>query len=314
LSLPPTPRFLPFQNDTDNSLSDTDIPTLLHTYRKLTFCYCLAYCRTVEAVHTLTFDFEIPTSPVTVSTSTNYSHVSTLHQEDKAPILLYTRPSKEIASPSHETPTHCRIMQALVVVASVFTIIISILSVQIPRHIQQQQHRSNTPTSSQHKNDERRPMTDGTDSSSDNTISTPEPRKPWDPPFPTTPKRKEMEKGRRWLVLPPMTRTEHGPSGERVENLSSNDTAPGTRTSNGHPRVKAKEQPKNRKEDATPVVSILWTTIAVLAGMFLVLLFTILIAHCLAWFIVYKTEARLGEARRGLVQGGEMRLCLCARG
>jgi hypothetical protein len=46
----------------------------------------------------------------------------------------------------------------------------------------------------------------------------------------------------------------------------------------------------------------------------LILLFAMLIAHCLAWFIVYKTEARLGEARRGLVQGGEMKLCLCARG
>jgi hypothetical protein len=206
-------------------------------------------------------------------------------------------------------------MQALLLVASVFTIITSILIVQIPRYIQHQQQRNNAPLSSQHKSDEKRPMTDGTDSSSDNTISAPKPRKPWDPPFPTTPKRQEKEKERRWLVLPPMIRTEHdGPSGKRVEDLPSDDTAPGTLTSKERPRAKAKEQPKNSKEDDTTVMSILWTTVAVLAGIFLVLLFTILIAHCLAWFIVYKTEARLGEARRGLVQGGEMRLCLCARG
>jgi ABC-type multidrug transport system fused ATPase/permease subunit len=206
-------------------------------------------------------------------------------------------------------------MQALLLVASVFTIITSILSVQIPRYIQHQQQRNNAPLTSQHKSDEKRPMTDGTDSSSDNTISAPKPRKPWDPPFPTTPDRKEKGKGRGWLALPPMKRTEHDePSGERVEDLLSNDTAPEIRISNEYTREKAKNQPKNSKEDAAPVMSIIWTTVAILAGMFLVLLFTILIAHCLAWFIVYKTEARLGEARKGLVQGGEMRLCLCARG
>jgi hypothetical protein len=37
-----------------------------------------------------------------------------------------------------------------------------------------------------------------------------------------------------------------------------------------------------------------------------------LTAHCLAWFIVYKTEARLGEVRKGLLRGGDMRVCLCA--
>jgi hypothetical protein len=43
------------------------------------------------------------------------------------------------------------------------------------------------------------------------------------------------------------------------------------------------------------------------------LLFTVLIAHCLAWFIVYKAEARLGELRAGILRGGEMRVCLCTR-
>lgn len=45
-----------------------------------------------------------------------------------------------------------------------------------------------------------------------------------------------------------------------------------------------------------------------------VITFAVLIAHCLAWFLVYKTEARLGEVRSGLLRGGEMKLCLCGKG
>lgn len=59
-------------------------------------------------------------------------------------------------------------------------------------------------------------------------------------------------------------------------------------------------------------MSRLWLFIWALAILLFILSFAILIAHCLAWFLVYKTEARLGEARRGIVQGGNMRLCLCA--
>ena len=59
-------------------------------------------------------------------------------------------------------------------------------------------------------------------------------------------------------------------------------------------------------------MSALRVCIAILAFLLFILLFAILVAHCLAWFLVYKTEARLGEARRGIMQGGEMRLCLCA--
>jgi hypothetical protein len=33
----------------------------------------------------------------------------------------------------------------------------------------------------------------------------------------------------------------------------------------------------------------------------------------MAWFIVSKTEARLGEVRKGLLRGGDMRVCLYAR-
>jgi hypothetical protein len=256
---------------------------------------------------------------VTGSPSLTPSDGSSLHgnRSDKAPLLLRPRPSEARVSPSWSrrpsTRKRHRIMQTLLLVASVFSIIISILSVQIPRYLQHQRKISLD-------NTDRRPLTDGSDSSNDDRTSTstasiPKPRKPWDPPFPTTPKSKDKEKERGWLVLPPMTRTKHdGPSEQRVEDEPSNDTAPTTHTPQEHFQAKAKDHTKISKEDPTPVASILWTTVAILAGVFLVLLFGILIAHCLAWFIVYKTEARLGEARRGLVQGGEMRLCLCARG
>ncbi|KAF2662238.1 hypothetical protein K491DRAFT_284088 [Lophiostoma macrostomum CBS 122681] len=59
--------------------------------------------------------------------------------------------------------------------------------------------------------------------------------------------------------------------------------------------------------------SILKSIALILACLISIFLFAVLIAHCLAWFIVYKTEARLGEARSGLLRGGEMRMCLCAR-
>lgn len=60
--------------------------------------------------------------------------------------------------------------------------------------------------------------------------------------------------------------------------------------------------------------SVLQSTILVLAFVLFVFAFAVLVAHCLAWFIVYKTESRLGEVRKGLLRGGDMRMCLCARG
>ncbi|KZM23637.1 hypothetical protein ST47_g5235 [Ascochyta rabiei] len=59
----------------------------------------------------------------------------------------------------------------------------------------------------------------------------------------------------------------------------------------------------------------LWQVLLVTMGFIIfVFAFAILISHCLAWFIVYKTEARLGEVRSGLLKGGEMKLCLCGKG
>ena len=58
-----------------------------------------------------------------------------------------------------------------------------------------------------------------------------------------------------------------------------------------------------------------WQVLLVAMGFILFFFaFAILIAHCLAWFLVYKTEARLGEVRSGLLRGGEMKVCLCGRG
>ena len=59
----------------------------------------------------------------------------------------------------------------------------------------------------------------------------------------------------------------------------------------------------------------LWQTLLITMGFIIfVFAFAVLVAHCLAWFLVYKTEARLGEVRAGLLRGGEMKLCLCGRG
>ncbi|KAF1921861.1 hypothetical protein BDU57DRAFT_535458 [Ampelomyces quisqualis] len=143
-------------------------------------------------------------------------------------------------------------------------------------------------------------MTDGT-----STPTPPAPsRKPWDPPFPTAAKQARKESS--WLILPPsLPRKGHAPSQGTSE-------APDDRTGSvegGNEQLNAP-----RKQDWRSIMGVVWPTLAVLAGMLLVFLFALLIAHCLAWFVVYKTEARLGEARRGLVQGGDMRLCLCARG
>ncbi|RYN19981.1 hypothetical protein AA0112_g10919 [Alternaria arborescens] len=69
---------------------------------------------------------------------------------------------------------------------------------------------------------------------------------------------------------------------------------------------------KKRSKRKSSVMSAIWICVGVFAVLVSIFIFAMLIAHCLAWFLVYKTEARLGEARRGIMQGGEMRLCLCA--
>ena len=51
---------------------------------------------------------------------------------------------------------------------------------------------------------------------------------------------------------------------------------------------------------------------AILAVLLCISVFALVVAYSLAAFLVYKTEARLEEHRRGILQGGEMKLCLCA--
>ncbi|KAH8730323.1 hypothetical protein GQ44DRAFT_723757 [Phaeosphaeriaceae sp. PMI808] len=130
------------------------------------------------------------------------------------------------------------------------------------------------------------------------------PRKPWDPPFPSSSKtRKEND----WLVLrklSPRKFTQNGGDEEHEETTGDMDAPP----------ITTDGQPHDNKKWYKPVISVIWNIVGVLAGILLVLLSIALVIYCLAWFIVYHTEARLGEARRGLVKGGEMRLCLCSRG
>jgi hypothetical protein len=221
-------------------------------------------------------------------------------------------------------------MQALVLIASVVAIVGSILSVQVPRYIQHHRQQRGKATKAQtprtspdigRSDNHQCPTTDGTNSPPNGTTAPPnapsssqsKPRKPWDPPFPT---RKAKEKDASWLILPPTPHIakQDAPSDDQIKDVprrhSASDSSLPKETAQEEP---AKEDARGTKE-ATGVMSVVWPVLAILGGLFLVLLFAVLIAHCLAWFIVYKTEARLGEARRGVVQGGEMRLCLCARG
>jgi hypothetical protein len=120
-----------------------------------------------------------------------------------------------------------------------------------------------------------------------------------------------------WRVLPPTeARRARSPAalehekddedngrGEEHGDEAVGQRGPGTR----HGSIAIKKESKS-------FMAVVWTILAILAGIVLVLGAVVLMIHCLAWFIVYQTEARLGEARRGLLAGGEMRLCLCGRG
>ncbi|KAF2690598.1 hypothetical protein K458DRAFT_382160 [Lentithecium fluviatile CBS 122367] len=172
------------------------------------------------------------------------------------------------------------------------------------------------------------------------------PKKPWDPPFAMSPK---SGRDTAWRVLGPSAspildgkgkgreRTEstedemegifepmggHMPVTEPTNHPEplappshpapaivepSRKSSPATKA--GASRVPASPQKKGR---ARP--SLVQTIALVLILTIFIFAFAILIAHCLAWFIVYKTESRLGEVRKGLLRGGDMRVCLCAHG
>lgn len=182
---------------------------------------------------------------------------------------------------------------------------------------------------------------DGGYSSEDSQISSPvvgSPlKKPWNPPFPKREVGKGKEPLKRWTVSPP---TPLKKTGRQMEEKGiavrlfppDVDGDGGADDTNTHvpqsqqrsaaeetelvdptqARSASRDQLRPAKRPRWSIMSIVWPMVAVLAILLFVLAYAILIAHCLAWFLVYKTEARLGEARRGIVQGGEMRLCLCA--
>jgi hypothetical protein len=196
--------------------------------------------------------------------------------------------------------------------ACALLIFVPIISVQIPRFFKYKKNTNNAKTKPTKRH--RPPMLDGSDADVQPL------RRPWDPPFPTTTNSTRKDSG--WRILqssaPKRTETlvEEG-EGSGVEEPEQMRTVAATAIPRDdlHP-IRNQHQPpkKENRRETSGLMSNLWTLLAILAGLLLFLFFVILTAHCLAWFIVYKTEARLGEARRGLVQGGEMRLCLCARG
>ncbi|KAF1849633.1 uncharacterized protein K460DRAFT_399746 [Cucurbitaria berberidis CBS 394.84] len=140
-------------------------------------------------------------------------------------------------------------------------------------------------------------------------------RKPWDPPFPKRGPGTGL-KGE-WLVLPPSLPQKSGREMEQ-EGLAQTLHPPspdglGEPEPQGHNTMPGSHSQRHaQKKHTLSGMSILWLMTTALAVLLFLFAFAILIAHCLAWFLVYKTEARLGDARRGLLKGGDMRLCLCA--
>lgn len=138
-------------------------------------------------------------------------------------------------------------------------------------------------------------------------------RKPWDPPFPREGGGKGKEREREWLVLPSMSE-DRGDTGldEGVGRGSTDGHGEDLRSEalseHAVPEHTSQRQRARQRGNGIPLH---WLAIGGLAGTLFVFAFAVLIAHCLAWFLVYKTEARLGEARRGILKGGDMRLCLC---
>ncbi|KAF9738564.1 hypothetical protein PMIN01_03847 [Paraphaeosphaeria minitans] len=159
-----------------------------------------------------------------------------------------------------------------------------------------------------------------------------ETRKPWDPPFPMRPRTSREP----YLVLPRSKegeRDEHNARGRDEESRWTSQMAPEEddgvmkighlpvtdlpSSSAAIPAPGASTQTTPEPKPATTgkrgTPSLVQMVVLVLALIIFVFAFAILVAHCMAWFVVYKTEARLGEVRKGLLRGGDMRVCLCGR-
>lgn len=79
------------------------------------------------------------------------------------------------------------------------------------------------------------------------------------------------------------------------------------------PPVHIAPEPTRVAHHKGKVLSVVQITSLIMACIVFLFAFAVLVAHCMAWLVVYKTEARLGEMRKGLLQGGDMRVCLCPR-
>ncbi|KAH7094389.1 hypothetical protein FB567DRAFT_2344 [Paraphoma chrysanthemicola] len=218
-------------------------------------------------------------------------------------------------------------------------VLVPILAIQVPCYLQHKRSQHVKPISDTSRSRQTsrvsdsyfpssasraRPLTDGSDTPT-STFANKVSRRPWDPPFPVsnTPRRREGE----WLVLPPngpkkgLTPPASGHEGEYEDRIDMEDKSDPQGSHEITPIAQCDSRPPNtspqtaaRKGEEKWIMPFIWTTIVVLTSILLVFGVVILMIHCLAWFIVYQTEARLGEARRGLLMGGEMRLCLCGRG
>ncbi|KAF2127378.1 hypothetical protein P153DRAFT_387921 [Dothidotthia symphoricarpi CBS 119687] len=222
--------------------------------------------------------------------------------------------------------------------ACLLAVCLPIISVQLPRHLLLKKPRSTKPPEARPAILRFRALREtttpvrarsrfGADASEDQGAATSEPmstvtRKPWERPFPVqkegegsvlpgslTPRRKTgrelEEKGGARRLFPadiPATEKETGEMPVEAAFMSPNA-----------PPVQSVLSSVSKKKNPQAGMSVLKIGIAAMAFVLFVFGFAILIAHCLAWFIVYKTEVRLGEAKTGVLKGGEMRMCLCAR-
>lgn len=158
-------------------------------------------------------------------------------------------------------------------------------------------------------------------------------RKPWDPPFPNSPDGSKKMAG--YPSLPPMqpsTMNEnrmrplspgpprlHTPTPQPQLQIVRPSSVPPDSLSDGHDVIRTQHvstvSPAALSSPLRPSkpLSTLQAIASALAILIFIFVLAVIVAHCLAWFIVYKTEARLGELRKGLLRGGDMRVCLCAK-
>jgi len=130
-------------------------------------------------------------------------------------------------------------------------------------------------------------------------------RKPWNPPFPQAPT----------IPLSPSfeLRTQQQPRQESEHPLSwLPQSSPHIQQDNYTCPPLEPFHSLKKHEASQRRWSILRLAMFAMAVIIFMFMYAILIAHCLAWFVVHKTESRLGALHKGVLRGGNMRICLCA--